>query len=121
MIFVLFLLLLLLFLFSCKNEPAKSPNQTEKETLNEKVDETNDISKNEKDGPIRLSKEEKSKFFKLVEFDLPENFRDALVDYMFKCSEIKWTAKEDFSMIQDNVTWTVGISYKKGTVYHGVP
>ncbi len=112
-------LMLAVCLASCGNETPKNPDESTNETIGGDVVETEGEPK--KDEPIRLSEEEKAKYNKLVEFELPTDFRKALVDYMFKCAEVKWVAKDDFSMIQDNVTWTVGLSYTKGTVYHGIP
>ncbi|MBR5322713.1 MAG: hypothetical protein IKU48_04135 [Clostridia bacterium] len=118
-LFLLTALLLVLCMASCGNETTKTPNETSSETAGgDGVETVVDDKKNE---PKRLTEEEKAQYYKVQEFDLPENFRDALVDYMYKCASIKWVAKEDFSMIQDNGNWDVGLSYKKGTVYHGVP
>ncbi len=71
--------------------------------------------------PMQLSQTEKEAFAKVVEFDLPENFRDALIDYMLECAEIEWVAKETYTTLQDNQTWSVDLTYNKGTVYHGIP
>lgn len=110
------------FVVSCGN---KKTDEGINETESNK-EETVGVTQGEepqKEEPIRLSEEEKAKFHKLVEYDLPEgSFRDAIVDYMRKCSEIKWVAKEDFSMVDKfGDSWGVNLSYTKGTVYHGLP
>ena len=113
-------LMLAICLVSCgNNETPNTPDESGNETVSGDIVETD--GENKKDEPKRLSEDEKAKYHKVVEFELPTDFRKALVDYMFKCAEIKWVAKDNFDMIQDNVTWTVGLSYKKGTVYHGIP
>ncbi len=117
--FLLLSVFLVCILFSCGNEAAKKPTESGNESASETLAETQ--AENKKDEPIRLSEEEKAKYYKLVEFDLPEDFRQAAVDYMFKCAEIKWEPKEDYTTTSDNNSWAVNLSYKKGTVYHGVP
>ncbi len=114
--------ILLCFFVSCGNEAVKNPAESGNETVGGDVVETNDENPGTvSNEPKRLSEEEKAKFFKVVEFSLPDDFRQAVVDYMFKCAEIEWVAKEDYSSTKDYNSWGVGLSYKKGTVYHGVP
>ncbi|MBE6642129.1 MAG: hypothetical protein E7615_00565 [Ruminococcaceae bacterium] len=77
-----------------------------------------------KEEPARLSEEEKAKYFKVVEFELPEgDFRDVIVEEMRKYASLEWTAAENFSMneIIGNNDWTVALDYKKGTKYTGLP
>ena len=119
LVLLLTALLLMICLVSCKNDTVKNPNETENETVAEEVGETE--GENKKEEPKRLSEDEKAKYHKIVEFNLPEDFRQAAVDYMFKCAEIKWEPKEDYSTTSDNNSWSVNLSYKKGTVYYGVP
>ncbi|MBR5322714.1 MAG: hypothetical protein IKU48_04140 [Clostridia bacterium] len=117
---VLFLLILTSsVLFSCRNESTDILAESANETTIENGDVT--VEADNKDEPKRLTEEEKAAFYKVVEFDLPKDFRDAVVKYMYKCAEIKWQPKEDYSTTSDNNSWSVNLSYKKGTVYHGVP
>lgn len=72
--------------------------------------------------PIRMSAEEKAKYFKVVEFDLPEgNFRDIIVDYMRKQSSIKWVCSGDFSVSEKWAYWGISLDFKKGQEYYGIP
>ncbi len=119
-VFLLTVLLLVISLVSCKSDTTNPPDETEKETVGGDIAETDNNDKKEE--PKRLSEEEKAKYHKLVEFELPENFRDAIVEYMIKCSEVKWVAKDDFGMVDKfGDSWGVNLSYTKGKTYYGVP
>ncbi len=122
---LLLILVAFVFLFaavSCgdaTDNPAETGNETKAETVGE-TQSAEDEKKN--DGPKSLTDEEKKKFYKVVEFELPEgNFRDVLVDTMKKYASIKWVAEDDFGMKQDNGDWDVNLVYKKGTTYYGLP
>lgn len=119
LIFLLTALLLICFFASCESEPTVDPVESGNETVGGDVAETG--SETENKGPITLGPQERAQFHKLVEFELPENFRDAIVDYMKKCAEIKWVAAKNFSMTQDNGDWDVSLSYKRGMTYYGIP
>ncbi len=119
-IVLLTFLLVFCFLTACGRNADIPADETELST-DAVVSETDAPEAPKSDEPIRLSAEEKAKFYKLVEFDLPENLRDAMVGYMRECSEIKWTPKEDFALTNDYGTWTVNLEYKKGKVYTGFP
>lgn len=90
------------------------------ETVSETIAETDEQKSNE---PKRLSEEEKAKYYKVVEFELPENLRDAMVEHMRKCASVKWVASRDFGMNQvfGNNDWSVSLSYQKGQTYYGLP
>lgn len=118
-VILLFVFCMVLLISCTSNEPNVDVGNDTPQT--QEVQESETAEEPKKEEPIRLSKEEQAKLYKYVEFELPENFRDAMVDYMRKCSDIKWVAENDFSMVQDNESWTVGLSYTKGTQYQGIP
>ncbi|MBQ4116906.1 MAG: hypothetical protein IJD37_05975 [Clostridia bacterium] len=121
-VLLLIAILTLSVLFSCGNERTNTPDETEKETVGGDIAETDNNDKKEE--PKRLSEEEKAKYFKVVEYDLPEgDFREVMVSEMRKYSSIEWVAAESFGInevIGDN-DWTVNLDYKKGTTYKGIP
>ncbi len=121
---ILLLVAILTFsvLVSCQQETPNNPDESE--TKAESTENPNgDEPKNE--GPIRLTVEEKAKFYKVVEFDLPEgDFRDAVVEHMRKQASIKWACSANYSMkntFGKNADWSVNLDYKRGKVYFGIP
>lgn len=121
-VFLLTVLLLTICLVSCKSDTTNPPEESANETVGGDVAETE--NDNKKEEPKRLSNEEKAKYHKVVEFDLPEgDFRDVMVSEMRKYASIEWVAAESFGInevIGDN-DWTVNLDYKKGTTYKGIP
>lgn len=110
---------------ACGNDTPDAPPVDGTEALGETETE-NEETKEEpkKEEPKRLSDEEKAKYHKVVEFELPEgDFRDVIVDQMRKYSEIEWVAAESFGLneVIGNNDWSVSLSYKKGTTYKGLP
>ncbi|MBQ6701994.1 MAG: hypothetical protein IJN17_03465 [Clostridia bacterium] len=127
---ILALVLSLSLLAACGSESTdsdKTSAQTEEEGGTDAEIGTmaeDDTTSPEKEEPIRLTEEERAKYYKVVEFDLPEgNFRDVIVEEMRKYASLEWTAAENFSMneIIGNNDWTVALDYKKGTKYTGLP
>ena len=95
-ILLLIAIFVLSVLFSCGDETPKTPDESANETVGGDIAETD--GENKKEEPKRLTEEEKSKFFKVVEFDLPEgNFRDVMVSEMRKYASIEWVAAESFA------------------------
>ena len=102
---------------SCGSEAEKNPDETENETVIGDVSET--ISDDE---AKRLSSEEKAKYYKFVEFELTkEPFRDVIVDYMRKQSDIEWVCGADFSVNEEFNNWNIHLDFKKGVTYRGIP
>ena len=117
---ILLLLALLTFalLVSCGKGDSDTPNETGNETVANPGGE--DTPADEE--PKRLSEEEKAKYFKFVEFELTkEPFRDVIVDYMRKQSDIEWVCAEDFSVSEKWAHWGISLNFKKGQTYRGIP
>ena len=105
LILLFFVLLTFALLVSCGDEPVVDPVETIEETVENGDEEVplNDEAK-------RLSDEEKAKYFKVVEFELTDKpFRDVIVDYMRKQSDIEWVCGADFSVTESFENW--GIQY----------
>ncbi|MBR3821471.1 MAG: hypothetical protein IKJ37_07600, partial [Kiritimatiellae bacterium] len=61
-------------------------------------------------------------YFKFVEFELTkEPFRDVIVDYMRKQSDIEWVCGADFSVSEEFENWGISLDFKKGQKYRGIP
>ncbi|MBQ6702944.1 MAG: hypothetical protein IJN17_08345 [Clostridia bacterium] len=56
-----------------------------------------------------------------VQFDLPENFRQAAVDYMKKMATLEWTPLVDYSFGLNRENWKYTFELKAGTTYTGLP
>lgn len=99
------------------NKPGEgNSNETVAETAGETAEEA------QKKEPKRLSEEEKAKFFKVVEFTLPEeNFRDVIVDYMRYQASIEWVCGADFGVHETFNSWGIDLSFKRGQKYTGIP
>ena len=122
LVLLLIAILTLSVLFSCGNEKPNDPEETNNETFVETSGETAEEPKKEE--PKRLTEEEKAKYFKVVEFELPEeNFRDVMVSEMRKYASIEWVAAESFSIneVIGNNDWTVNLDYQVGKTYRGIP
>lgn len=125
LILIAVLITALSVLFSCGNKSAEGGNETVGESLEQTSPESSVVNEEPKtEEPKRLSEEEKAKYYKVVEFDLPEgDFRDVMVSEMRKYASIEWVASESFGInevIGDN-DWTVNLDYKKGATYRGIP
>ena len=117
-VFLLLALLTIALLVSCGSDVEKTPNETENETVANNGGEDTPV----KDEAKRLSDEEKAKYFKFVEFELTkEPFRDVIVDYMRKQSDIEWVCGADFSVTEEFANWSISLDFKKGQLYRGIP
>lgn len=123
LLFLIIAVLSVAVLVSCGSDKT-DPSETTDVGSNETVAETEggESETPSEDGPKRLSKEEKAKFYKVVEFDLPEgDFRDVIVDYMRKQSAIEWVCGADFSVSEKWAHWGINLDFKRGETYHGIP
>ena len=118
LLFLLLTLLTVALLVSCGSEKTEKPEETGNETVVDNGGE--DVS--EKEVAKRLSDEEKAKYFKSVEFELTDKpFRDVIVDYMRKQSDIEWVCGADFSVTEEFANWSISLDFKKGQQYRGIP
>lgn len=118
-ILLLMAIFVLSVLFSCGDETPKTPDESSNETVSGDVAETEGENKEEQ--PKRLSEEEKAKYHKVIEYDLPEgDFRDVVVDYMKKQAELKWVCSKDFGISEQFSHWGISLEYKKGETYYGL-
>ena len=119
LVFLMILSLMVCVLFSCGNETSDKPTESENETIAETVEETNKFDEAEQ--PKRLSEEEKAKYFKVVEYELPEeDFRDVVVNHMREQAELKWVCSKDFGISEQFSHWGIALEYKKGQTYYGL-
>ena len=119
LLFALLTLVVVFALASC-GDTTKEPAETGGENAAETEAETSaEPVSNE---PKRLTEEEKAKYFKVVEFDLPEgNFRDVIVDYMRYQASIEWVCGADFGVHETFNSWGIDLSFKRGVKYTGIP
>lgn len=58
---------------------------------------------------------------KIAKFPAPEgDYRQIVLDYMKKMSQIKWTPKETFTITKKGPRSNVNLTYEKGKTYYGV-
>lgn len=64
-----------------------------------------------------------SKFYSYKVFDLPEDFRQAAVDYMRYQAGIVWTPGQDIKTSEkfEHENWGIDLTYKAGVEYQGLP
>ena len=118
LMFLLLALLTIALLVSCGSDVEKTPDATENETVDNKGGEDTPAKEEAK----RLSDEEKAKYFKFVEFELTDKpFRDVIVDYMRKQSDLEWVCSNDFSVSEKWAYWGISLNFKKGVTYRGIP
>ncbi len=60
-------------------------------------------------------------YYKFVQFELPEDFRQAAVDHMRKQASIVWSPKNNFGYKHDFGDWKFELNYTVGTTYTGLP
>ncbi|MBE6642124.1 MAG: hypothetical protein E7615_00540 [Ruminococcaceae bacterium] len=114
-------LLTVSLLAACGGETEKTDKTETNETVEGNPGST-DGETPSSDEPIRMTDEEKAKYYKVVEFELPkENFRDVIVDYMRKQSDIEWVCAADFSVSEKWAHWGISLNFKKGQTYRGIP
>ena len=118
LVILMLALLTIVLLVSCGSDVEKTPNATENETVANNGGEDTPSKEEAK----RLSDEEKARYFKFVEFELTkEPFRDVIVDYMRKQSELEWVCGADFSVSEKWENWGISLDFKKGVKYTGIP
>ena len=119
--------MVVVLLVACSGDSEKVENDPIETDVDDTAVTEEDIAPNDgiiPDGEeaIRLSAEQKAKYYKVVEFMLPEgNFRDVIVDYMRKQSSIEWVCREDFSVSEKWDHWGIALDFKKGQTYYGIP
>lgn len=113
---VYFLLLMLIFLFFVVSCGKKEENSKEEITVKEEIKETVLETEKEEIGlPV-----DPDDYFKLVTFELPDDFRKAAVEYMRKQSSIEWTPEKTFKTGRQNENWGFELTYEEGKVYTGL-
>jgi len=60
-------------------------------------------------------------FYKFVQFDLPENFREAAVEQMRKQAAVVWTPEYTFTYGNKFDNWGFEKTYEAGKTYTGLP
>ena len=106
------------FLVACNQDATNGPEETKAETkAEETAGEDNPDTKPEghvKDVDI-------SEFYKGVEFELPTDFRQAAVDYMYEQASVKWVCAESFGVKEEWEHWVINLDFQKGVEYTGQP
>lgn len=120
----LFLLVfaLCLGLVSCNNTEQPTGDETKVEQTNSESAE--DEAQSEGDlKPISALPEgiKPEDYAKFVQFELPENFRQAAVDHMRKMATLEWTPAVDYSFGLNRENWKYTFELKAGTTYTGLP
>lgn len=62
-----------------------------------------------------------SEFYKYVEFELPEDMRQAVVDYMYNQASVKWVCNESFGVKENWEHWGINLDFRKNAKYTGLP
>lgn len=67
--------------------------------------------------------EDSSKFYKFVEFPLPEDFREAAVQGMRDMANVEWKVAKTFKTTEDfkDEGWGITLEYGGGLTWHGLP
>lgn len=68
-----------------------------------------------------LTDETKAKVYKWVEFDLPDDLRQAVVDYMYEQASVEWVCSESFGVKEEWEHWGINLDFQKGVKYTGQP
>ena len=111
--FLVLILMVLLIAVSCGK---KEENSKEEITVKEEIKETVLETEKEEIGlPV-----DPDDYFKLVTFELPDDFRKAAVEYMRKQSSIEWTPEKTFKTGRQNENWGFELTYEEGKVYTGL-
>ncbi|MBE6643153.1 MAG: hypothetical protein E7615_05820 [Ruminococcaceae bacterium] len=110
-IFALLSVLLCIYLASCGSEESGNKNETPESTAAE--------IQNDPTLPEGVDPED---YFKFVTFDLPEgSLREVAVNYMYEQANIEWKPSKTFTYGNKYEHWGFELTYKAGTVYHGLP
>lgn len=119
---MLFVLMLSLAIVACGNADKNNGEETKiqqtdsEQTGNEDPD--NEPEKKVSALPEGIKPEDYAKF---VQFELPENFRQAAVDYMKKMAAFEWTPVDTYTLGKDVENWRYSLTYEKGKTYRGLP
>lgn len=122
LLIMLFVLMLSLALVACGNADKNNGEETKiqqtdsEQTGSEAPD--NEPEKKVSALPEGIKPEDYAKF---VQFELPENFRQAAVDYMKKMASLEWTPAVDYSFGLNRENWKYTFELKAGTTYTGLP
>ena len=68
-----------------------------------------------------LTEEMKGKVYKWVEFEVPEDLRQAAVDYMYEQASVEWICAESFGVKEEWEHWGINLDFQKGEKYTGQP
>lgn len=126
-LFFIFMLAACLAVSGCGKAPQETPNTgdetKEYETKAETSDETSVSDETENSTPKSSLPEgvKPEDYAKFVQFELPENFRQAAVDHMKKMASLEWTPLVDYSFGLDRSNWKYTFDLKVGTTYTGIP
>ena len=105
-------------LISCNSE---KPNVGSNETQNEQETAGDDIPETPQGHIHDLTDEMKSKVYKSIEFELPEDLRKAAVDYMYEQASVEWVCAESFGVKEEWEHWGIDLDFQAGVKYTGQP
>ena len=104
-------------LFSCKSDTTDNG----KETGDETTAETDGGNEDDKPQGHIDDLTDTSKFYKWQKFELPEDLRQAAVDYMYEQASVEWVCAEDFGVKEEWAHWGINLDFQKGVKYTGQP
>ncbi len=118
-ILLLVLAIVLCFTFVACGDKGESPNP-DNETVGGNEEQTNKPNETPKENalPEGIKAED---FYKFVQFELPENFREAAVEQMRKQAAIQWTPEYTFTYGNKFDNWGYEKTYEAGKTYTGLP
>ena len=120
------MLLILLALFFCVSAliscNSEKPSANVEETQGGQETENGNETPEAPQGHIHdLTDEMKSKVYKSIEFDLPEDLRKAAVDYMYEQAAVEWVCAESFGVKEEWEHWGINLDFQKDVKYTGQP
>ncbi|MBQ6702950.1 MAG: hypothetical protein IJN17_08375 [Clostridia bacterium] len=125
-----FILLILAVVFciavlaSCGSDSSDGGDKTDdvQATGGDETGNEDDPGENQPTGHIHdLTDEMKAKVYKWVEFDLPADLRQAVVDYMYEQASVEWVCAESFGVKEEWEHWGINLDFQKGVKYTGQP
>lgn len=118
-VLLLALILVLAVASSCGGGGDKGGNETEGvggETT------STDVGTNDEPKSVHIDDlTDTSKYYKFIKFDLPEDLRQAAVDYMYEQASVEWICAESFGVKEEWANWGINLDFQKGVKYTGQP
>ena len=103
--------------FSCDN---KGDGGKETDTVENTLAET-ESEQTSLDEIKHLSELDSGKYCESLEFRLPDDFRQAVVDYMYTQASVEWVCSDSFGVKEEWAHWGINLDYRKNTKYTGLP